>query len=226
MMKLKGKVFIAGRIHLVTGMRIGGSKSALDIGGIDLNVIKTANGVPYIPGSSLKGKLRSILGREEGSEDVQKDSQKIRQIFGSIEKDGASAELCRLIVRDAYLDIEHFNKQNFQDLELDYTETKWETAIDRKRGSAKGGSLRQLERVPAGAEFEFEMVYNVFDDDKKDDHLKEIKKAMKILEDDYLGGQGSRGFGKVKFLNVTFSEKTIEEYKDENQAKAVPNMTW
>ncbi|MFQ3599596.1 MAG: type III-A CRISPR-associated RAMP protein Csm3 [Chloroherpetonaceae bacterium] len=225
-MKLTGKVFITGRIKLETGMRIGGSKSALDIGGIDLNVIKTATGVPYIPGSSLKGKLRAILAREEGSDDVQKDSLQIRQIFGSIEKDGATAEISRLIVRDAYLDVEHFKSQSFQDLELDYTETKWETAIDRKKGSAKSGSLRQLERVPAGAEFMFEIVYNVFDDDKKTAHITEIKKAMKILEDDYLGGQGSRGFGKVKFEKVVFSEKAIEDYKGTNQAKALTNMTW
>jgi CRISPR-associated protein Csm3 len=223
-MKLTGKVFITGRIKLETGMRIGGSKSALDIGGIDLNVIKTATGVPYIPGSSLKGKLRSILAREEGSGDVQKDSVKIRQIFGSIEKDGATAELSRLIVRDAYLDTNHFRTLNFE-LELDYTETKWETAIDRKKGSAKSGSLRQLERVPAGAEFNFEMVYNVFDN-QKDDHLKEIKKAMKILEDDYLGGQGSRGFGKVKFDKVSFSEKTLEAYKGNNTATALASITW
>jgi CRISPR-associated protein Csm3 len=225
-MKLIGKVFITGRIKLETGMRIGGSKSALDIGGIDLNVIKTATGVPYIPGSSLKGKLRSILAREEGSEDVQKDSLKIRQIFGSIEKDGATAELSRLIVRDAYLDVNHFKSQNFAEIELEYTETKWETAIDRKKGSAKGGSLRQLERVPAGAEFEFEMVYNVFDDNKKEEHITEIKKAMKILEDDYLGGQGSRGFGKVRFLDVKFSEKTIEVYKENNIATALTSITW
>lgn len=225
-MNFTGKIFITGRIKLETGMRIGGSKSALDIGGIDLNVIKTANGVPYIPGSSLKGKLRAILAREEGSDDVQKDPLELRQIFGSIEKDDATAEICRLIVRDAYLDVEHFKKQNFQELEFDYTETKWETAIDRKKGSAKGGSLRQLERVPAGAEFEFEMVYNVFDDEQKDTHLSEIKKAMKILEDDYLGGQGSRGFGKVKFLNVAFSEKTIETYKGDNIATTLENITW
>ncbi len=223
-MKLTGKVFIKGRIKLETGMRIGGSKSALDIGGIDLNVIKTAKGVPYIPGSSLKGKLRAILAREEGKDDVKDDTETINQIFGSIVKD--REQLSRLIVRDAYLDVEHFKNQNFQDLELDYTETKWETAIDRKKGSAKGGSLRQLERVPAGAEFEFEMVYNVFNDEKKTAHLTEIKKAMKILEDDYLGGQGSRGFGKVKFEQVAFSEKTIEEYKGENKAKTLENFNW
>lgn len=207
-------------------MRIGGSKSALDIGGIDLNVIKTATGVPYIPGSSLKGKLRSILAREEGSEDVQRDSSAIRQIFGSIEKDGATAELSRLIVRDAYLDVKHFKEQKFAEMELEYTETKWETAIDRKKGSAKSGSLRQLERVPAGAEFDFEIVYNVFDDNKRDIHLTEIKKAMKILEDDYLGGQGSRGFGKIKFDKVTFSEKTIEVYKGNNTAMLLASFSW
>lgn len=223
-MKLTGKYFIKGEILVKTGLHVGGSKTALDIGGIDTNVIKTANGVPYIPGSSLKGKLRSMLAREEGSEDVKADSKEIREIFGfpPKQKDASEkeidAEQTRLIVRDAFLKNweEMFNKEgDFKDLELDYTEGKWENSIDRKTGTA--GSPRQIERVPAGAIFEFELIYDVYNDNKKDDHLKEIKKAMRLLQDDYLGGSGSRGYGQIEFQNIQTGEKTIKNYEENSE---------
>lgn len=121
MHKLIGKAFISGRIVVKTGLHIGGSKTVLDIGGVDLNVIKTPLGIPYIPGSSLKGKLRSILAREEGSlaikrepnmpEDMKVDSERINLLFGrGADKDSEENKLpekcllTRLIVRDAFLD--------------------------------------------------------------------------------------------------------------------------
>ena len=224
MEKLIGKYFIKGEILVKTGLHVGGSKTALDIGGIDTNVIKTANGVPYIPGSSLKGKLRSMLAREEGSEDVKADSKGIREIFGfpPKQKDAGGneikAEQTRLIVRDAFLKNweEMLNKKGeFKDLELDYTEGKWENSINRTTGTA--GSPRQIERVPPGAIFKFELIYDVYDDDKKDDHLEEIKKAMRLLQDDYLGGSGSRGYGQIEFQNIQTGEKTIENYKENSE---------
>ena len=228
--KLLGKYFIKGEILVKTGLHVGGSKTALDIGGIDTNVIKTANGVPYIPGSSLKGKLRSMLAREEGSEDVKADSKGIREIFGfpPKQKDAGGkeidAEQTRLIVRDAFLKNweEMLNKKGeFKDLELAYTEGKWENSIDRKSGTA--GSPRQIERVPPGAIFELELIYDVYDDKdgseklKKDSHIKLIKQAMRLLQDDYLGGSGSRGYGQIEFQNIQTGEKTIENYKENSE---------
>jgi len=228
-MKLTGKYFIKGEILVKTGLHVGGSKTALDIGGIDTNVIKTANGVPYIPGSSLKGKLRSMLAREYGKDDVKNDEPIVKEIFGEApsssgenKKDG---KITRLIVRDAFLKNreEMLNKEgDFKDLELDYTEGKWENSINRKTGTA--GSPRQIERVPAGAIFEFELIYDVYDDKdennnelKKVAHIKEIKKAMRLLQDDYLGGSGSRGYGQIKFQNIKTGEKTIENYKENSE---------
>ncbi len=229
MPKLIEKVFISGKIVAETGLHIGGSKTALDIGGVDLNVIKTAKGVPFIPGSSLKGKLRTILAREYGSTDVTEDPEIIKEIFGSANdksEQGPNAKKengipARLIVRDAFLVESHFD-DTFNDLELVYTEVKWENTINRKTGTAE--HPRQLERVPAGAQFFFTFIYNVFDDEKKETHLKEIIKAMKILEDDYLGGQGSRGYGQIKFLNnevdkVAIEVKTIADYRGDNKSK-------
>jgi len=177
MKKLIGKVCLSGKIKTETGLHIGGSKTALDIGGIDLNVIKTAEGVPFIPGSSLKGKLRSILAREYGSvaisrhngvaadEKTDDEIEIIRELFGSA-GDKVSGCPSRIIVRDATLDIEFFNDPEknegiFSELEMDYTESKWENTIERKTGTAK--HPRPVERVPAGAEFDFEIIYNGFD---------------------------------------------------------------
>lgn len=228
MNKLIGKVRLSGKIKAETGLHIGGSKTALDIGGIDLNVIKTAEGVPFIPGSSLKGKLRSILAREHGSVSISrhkgvKEDEKtdddfpvIRELFGSASNKAPSCP-SRIMVRDAALDKEFFNDPGknggmFSELE-DYTESKWENTIDRKSGKA---NPRQLERVPAGAEFNFEIMYNVFDDGQKVTHLNEIIKALRILEDDYLGGQGSRGYGKISFPReaMKYEYKSIENYKN------------
>lgn len=221
-MKLISKIFIKGQIKLLTGMHIGGSKTALDIGGIDLNVIKTSEGVPFIPGSSLKGKLRSLLAREEGSDDVKKDSEDIKQIFGESPSKDSSGQITRLIVRDALMNADNKTKienreGEFSEMELDFTETKWENTINRKSGTAE--HPRQLERVPAGAIFDFELVYNEFDDIKPETHLTLIKKAMRLLEDDYLGGSGSRGYGKIKFENLEFLQKDLSIYEGDNILK-------
>lgn len=213
-LKLTGKFIITGEIKCETGLHIGGSKTALDIGGIDLNVIKTAAGIPFIPGSSLKGKLRSLLAKEEGSLEPKSDSITIKEIFGDSPSKETNGEITRLIVRDSFLknyqEMEN-KKGEFSELELDYTESKWENTIDRKSGTA--GSPRQIERVPKGAIFSFELVYNIYNDNKKDGHLTEIKKALNLLKDDYLGGSGSRGYGKISFDKMDYEEKSIENYK-------------
>ncbi len=214
-MKLIGKIIIKGNIKLLSGLHIGGSSSVSDIGGIDSNVVKSAplktdvEGTPYIPGSSLKGKLRTLLAKEYGWMDVKEDQEPIIDIFGSSVKD--NPRISRLIVADTMLNMENFrNIFNQEEMELEWTEGKWENRIDRKKGSAS--DPRQLERVPAGAVFDFMMIYDVYDDNKKEEHLKAIGKAIKLLEDDYLGGSGTRGYGRVKFTNVEFKERTIVNY--------------
>lgn len=183
---------------LKTGLHIGGSKSSLDIGGLDSPVIKTPLGVPYIPGSSLKGKIRTLLGLSYGAFKLEEDKEIIKKMFGSAEKDWT--EPTRLIFRDAVLDVEKFmevftNKN--ASLETDFSEEKYENTIDRKSGKTAGGGLRNIERVPAGAVFSFEIVINVFDKDNKNEMLKELEKGLNLLQDDYLGGSGTRGYGKV-----------------------------
>ncbi|MEO1384351.1 MAG: type III-A CRISPR-associated RAMP protein Csm3 [Bacteroidota bacterium] len=234
--KLLGKVFIQGEIEVVTGLHIGGSKSDLDIGGVDLAVIKTADKrrVPFIPGSSLKGKLRTMLAREEGSLEVRRDSDTIKDIFGhgaegKKKKEGDTGDKdrlpTRLIVRDARLDIANFDSQfDRDDLDTRFTMVKWENTINRKTGTAQ--HPRQIERVPSGARFPFSMVYNVFDDGKKDLHLNAIKRAMQLLEDDYLGGHGTRGYGQVRFTNVVAKERMKADYESGSPAKEMATPFW
>lgn len=243
--KFIGKVFITGKITAKTGLHVGGSKTSLDIGGIPLNVIKTANGLPFIPGSSLKGKLRSILAREEGSTGIGSEKYLppnaitdrqfpyIIELFGDANDkitDGTPSFVtpARLIVRDAMLDEDHFHANRstlFSELDDEFfTESKWENTIKRMTGTAI--NPRQLERVPAGAKFDFEIIYNVFDDQKRDSHLNHLIKAIRILEDDYLGGQGSRGCGKICFDNVTITTKSIDDYLGDNKRRALKGLTF
>jgi CRISPR-associated protein Csm3 len=225
--KLIGKIIITGKLKAVTGVHIGGSKTALDIGGVDLNVIKTPQGVPFIPGSSLKGKLRSLLGKISACVSVKDDAKFIKELFGASGDEqnvGKEMTATRLLVRDAFAILNKENSKKYEgelansdvELELGYTEIKWENTINRLTGTAK--DPRQLERVPAGAFFKFELVYDVYDDafEKAEDivgerkrtgirieeHLKGLALAMRLLADDYLGGQGSRGYGKVEFAEV------------------------
>lgn len=204
-MKLTETKKVLGTITLETGLHIGGSKSSLDIGGLDSPVIKTPQGVPYIPGSSLKGKIRSLLGIMEGHIQVEDDTALIKKMFGfpgvqdKFNKDQIiGAEIARLIFRDAILDTFHF-AEYFKDavMDTDFTEAKWENKIDRKSGKAEGG-LRQIERVPAGAKFNFEIVVNLFDEDKEEVIIDKLKEGIELLQNNYLGGSGSRGYGKVK----------------------------
>jgi CRISPR-associated protein Csm3 len=109
--------------------------------------------------------------------------------------------ISRLIFRDAILDDLSF-RSTFTDkdaiLDTPYTEAKYENTIDRKSGTTKKGGLRQIERVPAGARFHFEIVLNIFDDDVDDNILNKLEEGIQLLENNYLGGSGSRGYGKVK----------------------------
>jgi CRISPR-associated protein Csm3 len=205
-MKLIEKIFIQGIIILKTGLHVGGAKTAMDIGGLDSPVIKTPNGVPYIPGSSLKGKLRSLLAKDKnGAQREHEDDPMIKKIFGYAgnNKQGQEKdpEITRLIVRDAYLDQKLFEiKFPAKEvvLETSFTEGKYENTIDRKSGKAGGAGPRQIERVPAGAVFNFELVLDVYGKAEKTEMLQLLNRGFELLEKDYLGGSGTRGYGQVE----------------------------
>jgi CRISPR-associated protein Csm3 len=215
-MKLIHKIILTGEIEVLTDLHIGGSSTTMNIGETDLNVIKSPhNGQPIIPGSSLKGKLRSMLAKVEGSEEIDNDSDEIKEIFGySREKDMEDNKkmqyITRLIVRDSFLS--NSKKMEEWDMENSYTEIKWENTINRTKGGAE--HPRQIERVPTGAKFNYEMILDVYDEDITNNkkYLDKIKYAMSLLEDDYLGGCGTRGYGKIRFINQKEETKPIESY--------------
>ena len=217
MKQLVKKIKIETTITLLTGLHIGGSKENVEIGGIDTPVIKLAskNNQPYIPGSSLKGKMRCLLEQAAGSP-VVGNSPEVNNLFGFAPqgKDKEKTRPSKIIVRDAMLTPE--SEKNLSDcdtLDMPYTENKFENVIDRVRGVAE--HPRQIERVPAGAVFNLEMVLNVWEEDHDGSNLMALlKKAMNMLENDYLGGSGSRGYGQIKFGEI----KTTE-LSDANQWK-------
>jgi CRISPR-associated protein Csm3 len=231
MAHLIGKVIIKGTVEVKTGMRIGGATTGLKIGGVDLNVITDPTGKPYIPGSSLRGKLRTLLERKEKVEWNKKDKKgrpighqcengkayqqcSICKIFGLLSTPEFEVPtLTRLIVRDAYLDEKSISDEMKKNLELEWTEVKFETAINRITGTALEGSLRQAERVPAGAKFSnCELIFNIFEKNDED-LLKKVFESLDMLKDDYLGGMGSRGYGKVEFKDIEVYWNRKEDYE-------------
>lgn len=196
--KLKKKIIYTGTITLVTGLHIGGTNTALNIGGIDKSVVcNPINNIPYIPGSSLKGKMRALVEIAKGcisnkgkaSEDPNSISGKLFGVATGKDDNRPS----RLIVRDAELDVS--NKEMFANTDLLYTESKTEAVINRVTAEAKP---RTFERVPAGAQFKLNMVLNIFDGEDEEELVRTLNFAIELLQDDYLGGHGSRGYGQVK----------------------------
>lgn len=116
----------------------------------------------------------------------------------------------RLIIRDSHLVPESADKLKQVDTGLYMTEWKFENGIDRVTAAA---NPRQLERVPAGSKFQFELIYTVENADQAIEDLQNIAIALAILEDDALGGHGSRGYGKVRFQNFQFSYRSLAQYR-------------
>lgn len=126
----------------------------------------------------------------------------------------------RLIVRDSHLDKASAEKLEQIDTGLYMTEWKFENGIDRITAAA---NPRQLERVPAGSAFKFEMVYTVEDEAQAVQDLQNLAIALAILEDDALGGHGSRGYGKVRFETFEFYYRSVDQYRQMAQGTAEAN---
>ncbi|MGB9877304.1 MAG: type III-A CRISPR-associated RAMP protein Csm3 [bacterium] len=235
-----GKIIINGEMECLTGLHIGARREAMKIGGIDLPVVRDPiTEFPYVPGSSLKGKMRSLLERK-----MQKDFNatigevrihsctdancEICRLFGStpVEERGEVENIpSRIAVRDL-LPTED-SKEMLKEIEtgLLYTEWKFENAIDRITSAA---NPRQIERVPAGSVFQLEIVYTVENEEQLERDLVNLFSAMRLLEDDYLGGHGSRGYGKVKFRLSQIEYRKADwystgrdEYRKEWQVKDI-----
>ena len=202
-------VKLTGTIELLSGLHIGGGDDTMKIGGIDNGVIKDVNtDNPYIPGSSLKGKIRSLLEWDAGvvgigdgnpfnsklldnpifnDGAIKSNAQTLLKLFG--DKEGEFG-MTRISVGDCRL------SQESKDMVL--SEAKYENVINRQKGTAE--HPRQTERVPAGVKFDFDIRIKILDENDSEEALVSmVKKGFELIESDYLGGSGSRGYGRVKF---------------------------
>ena len=212
--KLKDYISIEGQIRLISGLHIGSGTDEIHIGGIDNPVIRnTLNGEPYIPGSSLKGKMRSLIelatgkiGKYGGPFSVEKNTDVICELFGNgIKEKDYTGGITRLLFNDCELEN---NIKQIMIKRNSLTESKTEVSIDRITGTASKAGPRQVERVPAGAKFNFSISIRIMNNDNKEIYLDYIKLGMKLLEYDALGGSGSRGYGRIKFEGMRSSSMT------------------
>ena len=225
-MQLTNIHILEATLILETGLHIGGGDSEIHIGGIDNEVIKhPVSGEPYIPGSSLKGKIRSLLEWKSGAvqeaplgkkeyDNAQNEQQaaaikQILQLFG-ISGDTADESFqkeighTRVSFWDCPLNRDYAERLRSDNLPL--TEAKSENRINRIAGTAE--HPRQTERVPAGAQFDFKLTVKQFDGDEEA-LLDTLLQGLKLLEWDSLGGNGSRGYGKVAFTAITRNGEDI-----------------
>lgn len=219
--KFLGNIILKGKMECLTGMHIGGSKEKFEIGGVDSPVIRDLNtNYPYIPGSSLKGRIRSLLAFELGFEVKDKgnnnydykDHNAIYRIFGAGANDNNKSKgPSRLIVRDAYPDKNTITMWGNLDTELIYTEFKGENTIDRLTSHA---NPRFIERVVKGSVFNVEFIFGIYrvDDVKDEEFFKYFLDGLKLLEHSALGGSGSRGYGQVSFKFIDPFLLTVQDY--------------
>ncbi|MGL4972871.1 MAG: type III-A CRISPR-associated RAMP protein Csm3, partial [Culicoidibacterales bacterium] len=202
-------------------------KTSFDIGGIDNPVMKDAlTGQPYIPGSSLKGKMRSLLewtvknGEaviHAGGAPLTDYSLPVVKIFGATAEKIKSNEpntQTRIVVRDAQLT--QASAQQIQSLlgKGMFTELKPENTIDRLNSKA---NPRFFERVPRGAKFAGEIVLTLFAGDDEAIFTNVILEGMRLLEDNYLGAGGSRGSGKIRFEKLELVHRSNAYYRGDAQ---------
>ena len=236
MPQLTGITTLTATLELVTGLRIGAGDAEMHIGGIDNPVIKHPHTqAPYIPGSSLKGKMRSLLEWRSGavqqtpldkaaldaaSGATRAEVKRILQLFGvggGELKDAAAlaAELgpTRLAFWDCSLSPGW--EAEVRDNNLMLTEVKSENRINRISGEAE--HPRQTERVPAGARFDFRLSLRRLSGDD-DSLLDTVLQGLKLIEFDSLGGSGSRGYGKVRFTGLCIDGQDRQAHFDAVQA--------
>ena len=222
-----GNIILKGKMEAITGIHIGGSKEKLEIGGVDSPVLRDpVNNYPYIPGSSIKGKMRSLLAYSLDLADEDPPTKKsrldhenpIHRVFGtpsdlkSEDENIKGIGPTRLIVRDAYPDKRTISMWEKLDSELLYTEYKPENTIDRITSAA---NPRFMERIVAGSNFNVEFIYGLYKIEQLNtsdiDFFPFVLQSLKMLEHSTIGGSGSRGYGKIAFK---FIEPIVLQKKD------------
>lgn len=213
--QFQANFLLKGTVSCETGLHIEGTSEGIEIGGLENIVIKDPKtDLPFIPGSSLKGKMRTLLelSYKDSSENIIKNKGEPCKcgkcipckIFGSSAPDNKSKDdngrqqgPTRLVVRDSFTTA----------VKLE-TELKSENTINRITSEA---NPRSMERVPRGTEFKFEMIFSVYEDEDYSNFLK-LLDSMKLLEDSYLGGSGTRGYGQIQFKDISILKRPADYY--------------
>lgn len=238
MIPIRGKLVVTAELVLVTGLHIGAQTSGIEIGAVDQPVIRDPiTRYPYIPGSSLKGKLRALVERTlehlpinvRGGGEVRRHECSDQacpscRVFGSVGRNGSQNIPSRLAVRDLFLTPQ--SRKVLAEIEtgLQYTEWKVENALHRITLAA---NPRQIERVPAGSRFVMRWIYTLEDDPQRSrEDLERLVAAMRLLEDDALGGHGSRGYGQVRFEQFQLTRRPLGFYfgDQEEDVRAFPSL--
>lgn len=211
-----GKIEITGIIESCTGMHIGGSTQFAAIGAVDAPIVRDAlSDKPMIPGSSLKGKMRALLAKYFNDERMpvktaDDDNIRIQRLFGS----ARGRKRSRLLFSDMVL-------SNMDELKANghnsATEIKFENAINRGNSIAVP---RQVERSIRGSQYQMSIIYDAEKAQDIQEDFETFAIGLELLEADYLGGNGTRGYGRIKFKELdakvvfgTISETVLEECK-------------
>jgi CRISPR-associated protein Csm3 len=228
MEKLYKKIFFEGTLLCLSGLHIGDSKDSVEIGGLDGPVIRRKdNNQPYIPGSSIKGKMRCLLQQAYNQPTFEASSNPRDLAFafgGTDSRERRNNEPVykghgsRILFRDAYLTSNSATMLlNSPYTDMPYTEQKFENTIDRLTGTTIKGGVRNQERVPAGATFHIEFVINVLGSNPAEAIQNEsilrsyFNQGIALLNRDYLGGSGSRGYGHIA---IQVNEKDVTDYSN------------
>jgi len=239
--KIQGKIVITGTLECLTGLHIGASKENMEIGALDSPVVRDpVSRYPYIPGSSLKGKLRALLEkakpactpdrpggsgikRHECDNAAKAVDCPVCRLFGSTGKgENGTNYPSRLKVRDLHLTAESREMLEKIDTGLLYTEWKFENALDRITSAA---NPRNLERVPKGSKFGVSLVYDLEDLETAKTDLDNLRLALRLLADDALGGHGSRGYGQVELKELKVLGKPLKVYQTDEKAEPAPEIS-
>jgi CRISPR-associated protein Csm3 len=237
--RFEAHILLRGQIKALTGLHIGGSKDKMEIGGVDSPVIRNPqNQYPYIPGSSIKGKLRSLLefslGVVPDSGEISTDPR-IARLFGLSADDNKVVKgPSRVVVRDCYPDQATLDLWQEVESELLYTEYKGENFINRITSMA---NPRFVERVVPNSCFKLEILYGVYRFDEKDNNetinadLNHLLEGLRLLEHSALGKSGSRGYGQVEIhldapliIRAEDYRSNGENYKRAKQAPTKLNL--
>jgi CRISPR-associated protein Csm3 len=215
-LKLLKHIGFKATLGCKSGLRIGGTEAEMGIGNAENPVIKDTRGMPYIPGSSLKGKLRSMLEYKYKRENTNPKTPgapcncglelkicPVCTIFGPHNNNTSQLGPSRIIVRDAFLTEKSRDVWDISRKEGgEYFETKTENIIDRRTGRAANQGLRTMERVPAGTEFQLNISVRIFEGDEEPRIKQIIDESLKMLSNDTLGGSGTRGYGWVEIKDI------------------------